>query len=561
MSNATKLLSLINNSILNDDLDRLQELLNLLPIQTLKIKVSNNLLHNYLSTCALNDRIEAGTILLDIWSGNENIDNTISKNVVSLYTSLYMIPSYNETLLMFCAKLRPLYDFIKCIDELSYLNNNPNIYPACYKLLKVYGEQTLKTYKMLKENINETKYVINDFLSDRIVKINDYAKIPDYMISQDIIPKESSLDLSLLSQNINTNILQSLDIMANEIINSMVDVGFEIEDHQILLEKLIIILAISPLEVKLQMLTDVFSFNLEELSNQIKIDNTNFMLFGPVNPYYSLNNLSDTDLNNPRMLLIGKYDYDNNELEDTKYNDWFTGSCEKCEKRIRRRWHALRRPVPYGGWKGCFCSWKCIRLYLDENMEDPDLDYILVNTFENQLPDIKGDNFIGSGILDRIPDDEYDYYLKSINKFVKYQEDEIKLTELINEKNKNYIKKDQTIENKLNMSSENIVIDIDHQEIFDELMNISKIKPVVIDYYADWCAPCKKISPYFHELSSTYDNITFGRLNIDNFPKITKTQYISSMPTFIMYKNGQQVERVEGASTTRLHNLVLHQIK
>ena len=53
--------------------------------------------------------------------------------------------------------------------------------------------------------------------------------------------------------------------------------------------------------------------------------------------------------------------------------DWFTGSCDQCFRQIRRRHWAVRKPLMYGGWKGCFCSWKCVA----ETIEDPRDDLII----------------------------------------------------------------------------------------------------------------------------------------------------------------------------------------
>ena len=115
-----------------------------------------------------------------------------------------------------------------------------------------------------------------------------------------------------------------------------------------------------------------------------------------------------------------------------------------------------------------------------------------------------------------------------------------------------------------NMST---VVKVKSKRQFKDLIESSYDVPVIIDYYATWCGPCKKISPIFDNISSNYgvseDGHTlmkFARLNVDKLEKISTEQNINSMPTFIVYKDGVQVERSEGASKTRLAKLVLHHI-
>nr|QBK89802.1 MAG: thioredoxin [Pithovirus LCPAC101] len=111
------------------------------------------------------------------------------------------------------------------------------------------------------------------------------------------------------------------------------------------------------------------------------------------------------------------------------------------------------------------------------------------------------------------------------------------------------------------------VIHIKSNHQFRDLVEDSFRIPLIIDYYATWCGPCKKISPVFDNLSYNYGDhedgsrlIKFARINVDKFEKISVDQDISSMPTFIIYKYGVQVERSEGASKTRLAKLILHHV-
>lgn len=72
--------------------------------------------------------------------------------------------------------------------------------------------------------------------------------------------------------------------------------------------------------------------------------------------------------------------------------------------------------------------------------------------------------------------------------------------------------------------------------------------PVVVDFWATWCGPCRLVTPIIEELSQEYDKkIKVGKINIDENPK-TPTQYgIMSIPTLIFFKKGQITGQVVGA--------------
>jgi thioredoxin 1 len=74
-------------------------------------------------------------------------------------------------------------------------------------------------------------------------------------------------------------------------------------------------------------------------------------------------------------------------------------------------------------------------------------------------------------------------------------------------------------------------------------------KPVMVDFYADWCGPCKLAAPILDELSETEkDVVTILKLNVDENHEATQKYGVMSIPTIIMYKNGEEVDRLVGFS-------------
>lgn len=72
-------------------------------------------------------------------------------------------------------------------------------------------------------------------------------------------------------------------------------------------------------------------------------------------------------------------------------------------------------------------------------------------------------------------------------------------------------------------------------------------KPVLVDYWADWCAPCKQLGPIIDELSKTYgDRMVFAKLDTNANPDVPMQQGVMALPTLQFFKNGQVVQSIQG---------------
>ena len=88
-------------------------------------------------------------------------------------------------------------------------------------------------------------------------------------------------------------------------------------------------------------------------------------------------------------------------------------------------------------------------------------------------------------------------------------------------------------------------------ENFNQIIEENPI--VVVDFWAEWCGPCRAMNPMVEELSSIYENkIVFAKLNVDKNPIIPSKYGISSIPTFLIIKNGQVMNSIIGAITQEL---------
>ena len=79
---------------------------------------------------------------------------------------------------------------------------------------------------------------------------------------------------------------------------------------------------------------------------------------------------------------------------------------------------------------------------------------------------------------------------------------------------------------------------------------IKSTKPVLIDYWADWCAPCKQLSPIIEELARDYgDKVTFLKLDTNTNPQVPVQQGVLGLPTIQIFVGGEVVKSFQGGKT------------
>ena len=74
-------------------------------------------------------------------------------------------------------------------------------------------------------------------------------------------------------------------------------------------------------------------------------------------------------------------------------------------------------------------------------------------------------------------------------------------------------------------------------------------KPVQVDFWAVWCGPCQMMAPILHELETEMPDVQIGKVNVDEQMDLARQFRVVSIPTLIIFKNGQEVQRMVGVTS------------
>lgn len=88
------------------------------------------------------------------------------------------------------------------------------------------------------------------------------------------------------------------------------------------------------------------------------------------------------------------------------------------------------------------------------------------------------------------------------------------------------------------------VIKISKENFASEVLNSNK--PVLLDFYADWCGPCRMVGPIVSEIANERSDVKVGKINVDEQPELSAQFQVMSIPMLAVIKNGKLVNQVVG---------------
>ena len=83
------------------------------------------------------------------------------------------------------------------------------------------------------------------------------------------------------------------------------------------------------------------------------------------------------------------------------------------------------------------------------------------------------------------------------------------------------------------------------QDNFDQIQNTDK--PILLEFYADWCGPCRMVSPLVDEIATENPEIVVGKINVDEEPELAQAFGVSSIPMLVVMKDGKITSQAVGA--------------
>ena len=91
-------------------------------------------------------------------------------------------------------------------------------------------------------------------------------------------------------------------------------------------------------------------------------------------------------------------------------------------------------------------------------------------------------------------------------------------------------------------------VNVSDADFENEVLNADE--PVMVDFWAEWCGPCRLVGPVIDDLSKDYEGkATIGKVNVDNNPEISMKYGVRSIPTILFLKNGEVVDKHVGTAT------------
>lgn len=382
---AADAIRLAKESIANRDHDTLKELLEAFNIDYLEPSIAYTLLAELLDTAIDNENREAVFILLDAYRLQED------RYTLPIEIELFRRNEIPVETLAYIADLYGL-NFSGVCNAIMEIDGGPETILGMVRALEVFGPQEDVTLEGLEQRSEQLE---NPFAGDLIREWRTSTLQPrgkptwvrDY---RNRTPGSVTIPIAM---NSGEALLQQV---AAETVDEKKDTGTLPYDH----------LPDDPTPEELLTAEDTLiegtDLNFRELAlagfrTSLARDVDLFRWMGPAHPITG-DNLANPDSISPECQIYGGcrmfycLHHDCYDDDEAPKDDWFTGNCRYCQRPIEHRWYSVRRPMPNGGWSGCYDTWECVIQHIQdlETFDEvtPQFQIDLVNTFEELVSKI-----------------------------------------------------------------------------------------------------------------------------------------------------------------------------
>lgn len=393
-------LQLLMRAVAEDNKERVKKFLNLISIDRLAPEKITSLFNRLLTTAAESNCRNVVDVIIQAFEPN--------------YPDRFQLPLLNQILMDLGLDDEVVVFVLESYPEKSYLSlaldfikwrDDPNIVPGLTRLEDIKGPLEISEYRELYNTASTSNLTAAEFFAYQLNTRSDYAEIPSWVknfTEEEEIPREDELiipepgpfifDLPKKNEDVVELLTDGLRLS-----------GKSEEEVELAQSELRKNLVASTQQEKAQLVHGALKNNARV---NLADDEELFALLGPTNTIVDSDLTDDEGLcrkyGGCRMLCCIEFEdflTSGDEvvypIDQYKSTDWFTGYCQVCHLRIRRPAHAIRMPLDHGGWKGCYCSERCLR-------KDIPVKNKLVEELVNEMM-IELDKI---GIQDRIPVEE-----------------------------------------------------------------------------------------------------------------------------------------------------------
>lgn len=384
MDDAQITLVLIGRSIQQGDTQRLGVLLKRLPLTKISSDEADTLIVQLLSLTYKSTQGESAKLILTTWDAVHADDENWT---LPAMTRLFLIVNFSDDMLTWIIGLFEDVTFMEIAQELIQYDADDTTRVALGRAVDLYNiperdDAHILFTQLHKEAVATESIPAIELLASYMEDTAPFAEIPEWVHNYlPELPEED--ELVVPQQPKPTFQLPDIETMVTQLTEGLEDYGLaasDIEEQKRVIQGQ---LATTTNEEKRILLEPILEAkNRENLADDVPI----YRILGPANAMADINLADEGECcryGGCRMFTCVHFEGDPDiPDEDQEDIDWFTGVCEECHLKIRVRVHAVRMPLIHGGWKGCYCSWKCVR----QSLTQPDIAInAIIDRLERQL--------------------------------------------------------------------------------------------------------------------------------------------------------------------------------